>query len=160
MPSRPDLLYWDSCVFLSYINGDVDRLPIIDALLIEAQAGKVHIVTSVLTIAEVVFAAQEQENNQLAPEVVDQIESILNDRRVVTLVDVTPAVARRARELQRNGKFSGRSIKPMDALHLATAATLSPAPLKIHTYDSTWPRWADALELPIVEPLTDAPILL
>ena len=160
MPNKPDRLYWDTCVFLAYINGEVDRLPIIDGLLAEAQVAKVHIVTSVLTIAEVTFAAQELENHELAPEVVDQIESILNDRSVVTLVDVTPAVARRARELQRNGKFSGRSIRPMDALHLATAVTLSPAPVEIHTYDTGWPRWADVLGLPIVEPRTDAPNLL
>ena len=40
MPKDPKLIYWDSCVFLSYINGDVERLGIIDALLLEVSESK------------------------------------------------------------------------------------------------------------------------
>ena len=33
MPIQPTLIYWDSCVFLSYLNQDSDRLPVLDAVL-------------------------------------------------------------------------------------------------------------------------------
>lgn len=160
MPTRPIRIYWDSSVFLSYINGDPDRLPTIDALLAQASESKVHIVSSVISIAEVVFAAEEQEQRELDPQVVERIESILYDRSVVTLVEVTPTIARNARDIQRDGKFAGRSVKPMDALHLATATSLDPPPSEIHTYDSSWPRWAEALGIAVVEPRADQPRLM
>lgn len=147
-------------MFLSYINAEEERLPVLDALLSQAADSKIHIVTSVIALAEVVFAAEEQAAQALDDQVVDQIESILNDRSVVTLIEVTPGIARGARVLQRDGKFSGRSIKPMDALHLATASLLGPRLTEIQSYDSDWPRWQEQLGVPIREPWTDSPRLI
>ncbi len=98
MPSEPDRVYWDSSVFLSFINGEV-----------------------------------------------------------LTFMDVTLAVARRARDLQRDGLFSDRLLKPMDALHIATATLLDPLPKAIHTYDTEWLRWSDSIDILISEPSTESP---
>ncbi len=57
MPSKNagTVVYWDSCVFLSYIEGHAERLPMLDAMLAEANAGRIEIRTSVVTLTEVAF---------------------------------------------------------------------------------------------------------
>ncbi len=56
----PERVYWDACVFLSYINGEQERLPVIDALLEESRSGKIEIITSTVSLAEVAFAEEER----------------------------------------------------------------------------------------------------
>ena len=46
----PDQHYWDSCVFLSYINRYANLLPVLEALFEEARAGAFEIVTSTISI--------------------------------------------------------------------------------------------------------------
>lgn len=48
MPDPPRRVYWDACVFLSFINGYPDRVPTIEALLDEAAKGDLELLTSVL----------------------------------------------------------------------------------------------------------------
>ena len=62
MPPEPTRNYWDSCAFLSYINGVSDRLPTLDALLEESADpdNEREIVTSTFTIAEVAFVLHEK----------------------------------------------------------------------------------------------------
>ena len=51
MPGKLRLLYWDSCVFLSYINADPGRIDTLDTILDEIYKsnGEMKIVTSILT---------------------------------------------------------------------------------------------------------------
>ncbi len=51
MPDEPRLIYWDSCIFLDYIEGSAHWMPILDSLLDQASAtGEIVIVTSTLSI--------------------------------------------------------------------------------------------------------------
>lgn len=67
MPEADSRFYWDSNVLLTYINGDQDRLPIIDALMSQVDKGDIEILTSVITIAEVAWGATERAQAALDP---------------------------------------------------------------------------------------------
>ena len=77
MPSIPRY-YWDSNVFLSYIEGTTGRMNDIEALLEDAEAGRCEIYTSVLTVAEVAFAEAEKVGRQLDPAVEAAIDALLH----------------------------------------------------------------------------------
>ena len=64
------LIYWDSCALLSYINGIQDRLPHLEALLqnsgrTNAKSNPFQLVTSTTTIVEVAFGKVEQDGTLL-----------------------------------------------------------------------------------------------
>ena len=67
MPESRRIVYWDSCVFLSYINDVADRIPILDALLASSasDSGTIKIYTSSLSRVEVSFGATEQKQQAL-----------------------------------------------------------------------------------------------
>src|ERR1700752_3457837 len=64
MPEPSQTIYWDSCVFISYLKETAGRIEIIAALLEKAQRGEIEIVTSTCTIVEVAFIASEQSGHQ------------------------------------------------------------------------------------------------
>ncbi len=156
MPERrtpPPLIYWDACNFLSYINKIPDRLPILDALLAEGRRGDIRIVTSTLSLVEVAFGAVEQTAQALSPEVEEQIEMLWNDRDTVLLAEFHELVARDARVLMRDSLPHGWSLKPADAIHLATAKRMKVA--RFHTYEGTkLKRYESMIGCSILEPTT------
>src|SRR2546422_5294104 len=128
MPPEPNRNYWDSCVFLSYINGVPDRLPTLDALFDESAdpENDREIVTSAFTIAEVAFALHEKEQKALDAETERKIDALWSDRYAVKLIDFHEGIARDARTLIRGAVASGiTGLKPGDAVHLASARALS-----------------------------------
>jgi predicted nucleic acid-binding protein len=150
MPPDPHWVYWDACVFLSYINGVEDRLPIIDALLAEG-ADRDHervIVTSTFSIVEVAYGVDAQ--GTLDAEASAKIDALWQDREAVKLIEFHEGIAREARTLIRGAVASGRSLKPGDAIHLATARRRGVA--EFHTYSKDLPRWSELTGLKIVEP--------
>jgi predicted nucleic acid-binding protein len=72
-PQKPRI-YWDSNVFLSYINGLSDRLPEIETLLLEAEKDTIELLTSTLSIVEVAYATAEKDQHALD----DQTEERIN----------------------------------------------------------------------------------
>lgn len=123
MPEEPTSIYWDACIFLHYIEGDPTWLSTLDVLLDNASNGRgLVIFTSSISITEVAFAKAEKSGAALDPFVEEAIDAMWNDRSAVKLVEFNEIIAREARTLQRRALVSGRSLKPMDAIHLATAA--------------------------------------
>jgi len=53
MPDKREGIYWDADVFLSYVDGDEDRLPTIDELIRRARAHEIELVTSLEKYAAV-----------------------------------------------------------------------------------------------------------
>jgi predicted nucleic acid-binding protein len=113
--------YWDANVFLSYVNQLPGRTPDLDALLEQARSRRIEIISSTLTIVEVAFAAEEQLGGPLSPEIEDGIDSLWRAPSPAKLVEFSTIIARRARELIRLTRERGWSLKPADAIHLATA---------------------------------------
>ncbi|WP_162924329.1 type II toxin-antitoxin system VapC family toxin [Rubrobacter indicoceani] len=73
---EPKKLYWDSCVFLAYIDDEPDRASNIGALLNEAEEEKVETYTSVVSITEVAFGAAEKSGGRLIEKVEESIRSL------------------------------------------------------------------------------------
>lgn len=147
-------IYWDACVFLSYINGRADRLPTIDELLNQARAGKFELLTSSLSHAEVAFAEIEKSEGKLDPEVEAKIDDLWKPGGPVTSVEFFDLIGLEARDLMRQGISQGwGALKPLDAMHLATARRMEVA--EMHTYDDRLLKWNGHLPFPVQEPAAD-----
>ena len=145
-------IYWDSCVWLSYINGYPARLPVLETLLADSRTplADIELVTSTIAQTEVAFALPEWESHTLDSEVEAKIDSLWTDRRAITLVEYHTAIAKEARNLIRLGIEYHWHLKPLDAIHLATARWLGV--YEFHTYDTKLPRFSDQVGFPIMEP--------
>jgi len=151
MPTDTPPLYWDSSVFLAYINGEQGRLPVIDALLAEIEADDDRrIFTSTITRVEVAFAAFEAHSATLDPQALSDIDALWDDRSVVEVVELHDDIALSARGLIREAIARGWSLKPLDAVHLATARWLQAT--EFHTYDASLHKYGQLVGFTIREP--------
>jgi predicted nucleic acid-binding protein len=162
MPGRNRLyVYWDSCVFLSYLQKDSSRITAIEGIWEEVSKNKESkIITSSVSIVEVAFAAYEKTGGILDAEIAEKLDKMWRDPSIL-LVEAAPFIMYRARDLMRKAIAASRgewSLKPLDAVHLATAqwVTNSHPIREFHTYDTSLKKYANLLGgIPIVEP--DAP---
>lgn len=105
--------YWDSCNFISMITEDeAERAEICQRILDDGEAGKLVIITSTLTIAEVIHMRGR-------PMLTDDEETTISNfflHSYILLHDVTRIVAENARKLARQ-----HGLRPNDSIHLSTA---------------------------------------
>lgn len=119
--------YWDACPFCAVFNKESGRVENCRQVLKSAESGEIRIVTSALTVAEVV---RVQDMARLPREK----EGILHDffqHEFIIVVSVDWFVSTRARRLI----FDYPTLKPMDAIHLATA--IKGKAFEMHTYDKS-----------------------
>jgi predicted nucleic acid-binding protein len=129
----PKRYYWDACVFLSGINANPERLPIVEGILDDCDQGKAEVYTSILSIAEVAFAETEKSNKTLDEATRKKIDKLWLPPSPIKLIEIHEFVLWDARDLIRKAIENGTTLKPADAIHLATANRL---PVDaIHTYD-------------------------
>ncbi len=162
MPDSRRAIYWDSNVFLSYVNEIPDRVPTLEALLADSASdvGSVKLYTSALTHVEVSFAASEQKQRTLDQEIEQRINHLWSDPRALVSVEYHDAIGQSAKSLIRTAITIGWSLKPLDAIHLATAQWLSTAGLALeefHTYDKDLKKYESIVGLRIIEPYTPQP---
>ena len=164
MPDTRKIMYWDSCVSLSYVNEMRDRMPVLDVLLESSRSGgAVKFYTSTLTHVEVSFAASEQRKRVLDPQAEQRINDLWSDPEVVMSVEYHEGIGQVAKGLIRDAIARGWSLKPLDAIHLATAQWLGSVGLKVeefHTYDDRLWKYGPIVGFGIREPYTQAPRLL
>jgi predicted nucleic acid-binding protein len=148
-------LYWDADVFLSAINAETkERIPIIQAILDDCDHGDVEIHTSVLSIAEVAFAGSEKRERQLSKEIEAKIEKLWVPPSPIKLHEISQHVANDAKDLMRQAILKGWSLKPPDAIHLATAKRGQVH--EFQTYDfGRLSKFSEIAGYPIVQPRTD-----
>ena len=105
--------YWDSCNFISLIAEDeADRAEICQHILEDAEAGRLVIITSTLTIAEVIRMRGK-------PMLTEDEETTIGKfflHSYILMYDVTRVVAENARQLARR-----YGLRPNDSVHLSTA---------------------------------------
>lgn len=112
MPSTIDQRYWDSAACLAYLQDEGENARGCALVLDAAEAGRLELVISTLTIAEV-LALKGQ-----APIPSDRAETVRRffRRRYFLVADVTRFIAEQARDLVWT-----HGVKPKDAIHVATA---------------------------------------
>lgn len=157
--SNPRCIYFDACVLLAYIGNEAGRADVVEALLEDGRKNQIQIVTSVLTITEVAFGAQERDAG-LTPDGEAKIDTLWQPASPITLVDVSEATTRAARGLIREAKSKGAArVRPFDALHLASARLVGVE--EFFTYEETKTRngWTELTGLTVSEPSVANPHL-
>ena len=104
----------DTAVFIYFIEEQPAYLPLILPLFEEADQGKRMLITSALTLLEVLVVPYRKLDVRLA----QRYEILLTRSRGVRLIDLTQALLRTAAQLR-----AGAAIKTPDSLQLAAALT-------------------------------------
>lgn len=107
------LRYWDSAVFLALLNAETDRLQACQGVIAAAQRNEVHIVTSAITLIEVIKLRGER------PLGIEHEETIRKffEREFIVIRPVDTSMGLAARKLI----WTYPHLKPKDAIHVATA---------------------------------------
>lgn len=155
-------VYWDSCVWIGLIQQEADKYARIRGVLDRARAGKLKIVTSTFTLAEVVKRKCGGAIVEAGEEHDDYFADLLQQDFVV-VVNADWDAATKARALYREFNQHGLK-KPQDALHLATAVLENVD--EMHTFDGAdllklngKVKRDDGMTLTICEPPEADPIL-
>ncbi len=119
------LRYWDSCAFLAYLKEEPERIIQCHAILRAAQENKTIIVTSSITLFEVLWLDEDQRYDENSKQKIRD----LFQYSFIKIADLTRSVADRAREL----KWEYHNIQIKDAGHLATVIESNVS--RFETYD-------------------------
>jgi predicted nucleic acid-binding protein len=154
MPVSLRRIYFDACVLLAYIGNEAGRADIVQALLDE-----IEILTSVLSITEVAYGAQERDDG-LTAEGEAAIDTLWTPASPITLVDISQTLAREARSIIRAAKEEGLGgIRSADAIHLASARLYGCDAIFTYEDETRRTRWHHATEIDVSEPTTNRPQL-
>lgn len=107
-----ELIYWDSDAFLGYFQNESDKAELCNGTIERAKQGEILIVTSTLTIAEVLWMRNAPKITADKAEIVRKFFRRSNLR----LRNVTRRISENAQDLVWN-----HAIRPKDAIHVATA---------------------------------------
>lgn len=108
----PDRRYWDSDCFLGWLQAEPDKEEKCRAVLEAAVHGEILIVSSALTIAEVLAVRGHE---KISPHKRTMVENFFRNEYIV-IRNVTRRIAEMARSMVWD-----HNIAPKDAIHVATA---------------------------------------
>lgn len=152
------LYYWDSNVFLYYLNDDPERVPTLEAILDAiSKDDKTTIVTSVISKVEIAWVASEKENRALDDAQEARIDAFWNDSSVVEFIDFNEEITFIARSLKRRAMARGWSLKTYDAIHLASAEWVQAA--EMNTYDEQLFKYSELIGIDVKIPIAAQPKL-
>ncbi len=104
----------DTAVFIYFIEEQPQFLPLIEPLFEAADEGRLELITSTLTLLEVLVVPYRAGNRLLA----ERYEALLTRSRGIRLVDITRDQLRAAAQLR-----SVTGVKTPDALQMVAALT-------------------------------------
>lgn len=104
--------YWDSDCFLGWLKAEADKVTLCESVLEQAKAGRILLVTSALTIAEVLNLKGKP---PIQKEDKEKVVTLFKSQYIVVR-DVTRRIAEVAREYVWHD-----GVAPKDAIHVATA---------------------------------------
>ena len=146
--------YWDANIFLTLINEEpAERLPILQAIFDDCDGQNTEIYTSILSITEVAWAESEKKERLLNASKEERIEKLWTPPSPIKLVDIHQFITYDAKTLMRQAITKGWSLKPADAIHLATAKRMELD--EIHTYDPSLNKFSELTGIKIREPHTE-----
>ncbi len=107
--------YWDSDCFLGWLQAEDDKVEPCRHVLNVAARGELEIITSALTIAEVLHLRGHQ------PILADKRQHVIDffKHSYIVTVSITRRIAEESRDLVWD-----HGIEPKDALHVATAISV------------------------------------
>lgn len=111
--SSPERRYWDSCAFLGWLKEEPDKVDECETVIRAAERGEVRIVTSAVTLTEVVRLKN-------APRLSASDEEKIRDffeQPYILIANLDRFIAEKARRLC----WQFEALKPKDALHIASA---------------------------------------
>jgi predicted nucleic acid-binding protein len=151
--------YWDANVFISYLNNDKDRIPVLEAILEVVESSKIaRIVTSVISKVEVAWVAQEKLTRILTRDEEHRIDEMWENDDIFEMVDFNNEIALTARKFMREGLSKGWKLRTNDAIHLASAQWVGA--VELQTYDvKDFEKFSQITGLSIKEPHTIQPKL-
>lgn len=150
MVDDPRRVYWDANVILSYLNEVPDRVPTIEELFRQARAEKIELLTSSVSRVEVAFIQSERADDELDADAEEAINALWLPGSPIKTVEFYDLIADGAKRLIRRGISQGwGSLKPLDAIHLATAERMEVS--EMHSYDNRVQKWSNELGFPITD---------
>jgi predicted nucleic acid-binding protein len=117
-------IYWDSDPFLGWLQEEEGKYDLCDGTIKQAEEGSLLIVTSALTLAEVLYQKRQE---VISVEKKDRVIGLFQNE-FIAVRNVTRTIAEMARDL-----VWSHGIAPKDAIHVATAMSLKLAILE--TFD-------------------------
>jgi predicted nucleic acid-binding protein len=150
--------YWDANVFISYLNDDKDRMPVLEAILEAVESSKIaRIVTSVISKVEVTWVAQEKLKRNLSVDEEKRIDEMWENDEIFEMIEFNNEIALSARKLMREGLSRGWRLRTNDAIHLASAQWVA---IELQTYDiKDFEKFSQLVGIAIKEPHTIQPKL-
>lgn len=156
---EPRFLYWDTDVFLSYLNEHPARIQTLQAILDDVSKDKQHlIVTSTMSKVEVAWIAHEKLDRVLDADEESRIDALWNDSSVIEFVEFHDDIAVLARDIMRSSMAKGWKLRANDAIHLASAQWIEA--YEVNTYDVKWKRYEQLIGVTVKEPSAIQPTLL
>lgn len=121
-----ELRYWDANAFLAYFQEETGRVDSCEAVLEQAEKGPVLIITSALTLTEVLALRGKRR----LPPTQKMKNKVINffKNEYIAVQNVTREIAELSRDLVWDN-----GIKPKDAIHVASAIAANVAVFE--TYD-------------------------
>lgn len=121
--------YWDANVFLAWLKEEPDKLAQCEAGIRDAEAGKLVIVTSALTLAETLYLIRGE--IPVASETRDKVRGFFRNEYIL-LHELDRGIAELAQDVVWDHEIAAK-----DAVHVATALTVSErlALAQLDTYD-------------------------
>ncbi|HVV63554.1 MAG TPA: type II toxin-antitoxin system VapC family toxin [Pseudolabrys sp.] len=107
-----EIVYWDSDCFLALFQNEKGKVEHCEGTLERAEKGEVVIITSTLTLAEVLWL---RDGPKLAKDKAEIIRKFFR-RSYIRLRNVTRVTSESAQDLVWN-----EGVRPKDAIHVATA---------------------------------------
>lgn len=118
------IVYWDSPAFLGLLNSEADKVLSCEDVWRAAERGLITIVTSTLTVAEVIYSKGVP---KLDPAKRPLVSNFFRAGHIVQK-PLTRAIAELARDVVWDS-----NVKPKDAVHIATSAYFKIK--EFHTFD-------------------------
>ena len=134
-----DFRYWDSNAFLGWLAEESDKVDYCRPVIEAAEAGRVRILTSALTIPEVLWIKGQ---DRISADSAAKVEAFFRHEWIV-IRELDRFIAEDARAL-----VWSHNVKPKDAVHLATALKRDVPIEQLDTFDVPLIRFSGKLGEP------------
>lgn len=111
-----ELIYWDSDAFLGWLQEEPGKAELCAGTLERAKAGEVAIITSALTVAEVLWL---RNHPRIPKEKAETLRKFFR-HSYIKVQNVTRSISESAQDLVWD-----HGVKPKDAIHVATALKIN-----------------------------------